>query len=252
MTRFNSINDAIEDWRKKHQRSRIQTGRRSIYYELQIILIMILVFGFYHYPPTPLNLPRADVLILDMTHTQDPSRGLFLDLLDQAHLSHVMYDSVTVNLIRQIPTGKYRIVIFWAHSGIDDMATTERYTPFGHILEQLTGQVGNYLFEGKQYFSMEPGLVSVMEGRFAPGTMVFLMGCNTLTQPGLASAFLRKGASIVVGWKGLVSLALTDTFAISLFQKILQEGKPIGNAMVEMDTTLQAMGYSNILSSVTN
>ncbi len=129
------------------------------------------------------------------------------------------------------------------------MAITEPYSPFHHVLEQLTGQAGNYLVQGKEYFSVGPGLVSSMQGRL-PGSLVLLMGCNTLTQPELARAFINKGASIVVGWTGLVSLVLTDTFVISLFTRTLQQHKPLDQALVDSIGVLAAIGVANDLTSV--
>ena len=243
--RHSSIYDLVEDW-KRRQTPRKEKRGSGVYFKLQAVIIMLAVFSLYHYPPV-IALPHADVLILDMTHSSnDASRGLFTDLLTQSHLSWILYDSVTVNLVRLIPTGGYHVIILWGHSGINDMATTELYTPFAHVLEQLTGEVGRYLVQGRQYFSIEPGLVSSMTGKLH-GSLVLLMGCNTLTQPELAQAFVNKGSSMVVGWKGLVSLSVTDMFAISLFQKVLQEDKPIGQAILETNGILGTMGLSNLL-----
>jgi len=244
---FDSIEDAIKDWQQNHPvvpKKKI----RSIYFDLQAVIIMIVVFSMFHYPPA-FALPHADVLVLDMTHTPDASRGIFLGLLDQAHLSHVMYTSVDVNLIRLIPTGGYKIIVIWSHSGINDMATTERYTMTGHVLEQLTGEVGRYLVGGKQYFSVGPEIISTMRGQLH-GSMVFLMGCNTLTQPELAHAFVQKGASLVVGWKGIVSLSATDTFAISLFQRVLQQNMSMNDAMSATQADLGSLGLPDLLATV--
>ena len=243
-----SIKEIIEEWIRKHpSRKSPEAGRRNIYFELQAIIILVSVFSLYHYPPV-LGLPHADVLILDMTHRQNPSRAYFTDLLDRAHLSSLVYESVSVDMIRLIPTGNYRYIILWGHSGLNDMATTEPYSPFHHILEQLTGEVGNYLVQGKEYFSLQPGLVMSMKGTLS-GSPVLLMGCNTLTQHGLASAFLRKGSSLVIGWTGLVSVAVTDMVVMTLFQKILQDHEPLSQALAETNRLLESMGMTNILTS---
>ena len=243
--RFNSVNDAIRDWRKKHPLRTKSPKFKSVYFQLQTIIVLIAVVSVFHYPPVQ-ALPHAEVLILDMTHQQDASRGIFLSLLDQAHISYVLYYSADINFFRMIPTGGYRIIIIWSHSGINDMATTEPYKIFGHVLEQLTGQVGDYLVEGKQYFSVGPGLINSMQGQLH-GTLVFLMGCNTMTQPELAQAFIRKGSSLVVGWKGLVSLSATDTFAISLFQRVLQQNMAMNDAMSATKGDLASLGLPDIL-----
>jgi len=220
----------------------------SLYFELQAVIILIAVFSLYHYPPV-LGLPHADVLILDMTHGQNHSINVFTNILTESHLSSVVYDEVTVNLVRLIPTGNYHFVIMWGHSGLNDMATTEPYAPFHHVLEQLTGEVGRYLVQGNDYFSIQPGLITAMKGTL-PGSLVLLMGCNTLSRPELAQAFLQKGSSMVVGWTGLVSIPVTNMFTVTLFEKILQEHKPIGQALGETNSMLTSMGFGNLLSSV--
>src|SRR5882672_1633721 len=117
-----SIREIIDEWIKMHPGRSSQSPKpegKNIYYELQLIIILISVFSLYHYPPI-LGMPHADVLILDMTHGQNPSRDLFTDVLGQAHLSWIVYDAVTVDLVRLIPTGNYRFIVVWGHSGIND------------------------------------------------------------------------------------------------------------------------------------
>src|SRR2546426_163913 len=127
-----SIKEIIEEWIRKHpSRKSPEAGRRNIYFELQAIIILVSVFSLYHYPPV-LGLPHADVLILDMTHGQNPSRAYFTDLLDRAHLSSLVYESVSVDMIRLIPTGNYRYIILWGHSGLNDMVVM---TLFQKILQ---------------------------------------------------------------------------------------------------------------------
>src|SRR3989441_12889743 len=245
-----SIRDIIEEWLKDNpaRRSAQRPISRSIFLELQLVIILIAVFSMYHYPlATPL--PHADVLILDMTQTDHGSRSLLLGIMDRAHLSTVLYEDFSINLVRMIPTGNYRYIILWGHSGINDMATTEPYSPFHHVLEQLTGEVGRYLVQGNDYFSIQPGLITAMKGTL-PGSLVLLMGCNTLSRPELAQAFLQKGSSMVVGWTGLVSIPVTNMFTVTLFEKILQEHKPIGQALGETNSMLTSMGFGNLLSSV--
>src|SRR2546427_12976699 len=219
----------------------------SLYFELQAVIILIAVFSLYHYPPV-LGLPHADVLILDMTHGQNHSINVFTNILTESHLSSVVYDEVTVNLVRLIPTGNYHFVIMWGHSGINDMATTEPYSPFHHVLEQLTGEVGKYLVHGHEYFSIAPGIVDQMKGTLH-GSVVLLMGCNTLTENGLAKSFVQKGSSMVVGWTGLVPLQVTDLFLISLFQNILQERLSIPEAFLRTSNLLGSMGIDGLAST---
>jgi len=216
---------------------------------LKILFILLLSIYALHLPPAK-SLPHADVMVLDMTGIRNDSRGYLYHLLSSAGLSYVSYTGMGIEELKLLTTGQYRFIIIWAHSGINDMATTEQYSPFYHVLEQLTGQVGTYHVAGKDYFSIEPGLIDEMGGRFQ-GTTVLLMGCNTMTQTGLAQAFVNKGASTVIGWRGLVSLTVTDMTVVTLFQRVLAEHQTTLQAVSETTGLLSSMGMEQELSAYT-
>ncbi len=210
-------------------------------------MILLLVIYALRMSAIP-RLPHADVLLVDLTGLKDDSRGFLYTLLDEQGLSHLTYYSMGIEDIRLLPSGGYRFIILWGHSGINDMATTEPYSLFHYVGEQLTGEIGRYQVNGKDYFSLEPGLVEGMVGRF-PGTTIMLMGCNTLTQTGLAQAFVDKGASTVIGWHGTVPINLTDMAVITFFEKVLAQQEPTGRAVAETSSFLDSLGIVSGLSS---
>ncbi len=255
-----SIEDVIAKWRVNSPRKkRIGPGRSEVQREVQgrvflaasmkfLIVFLVLSTVPFHFPPAGIgSLPHADVLIVDMTGHANDSREPLYSMFQAAGLSWVKYDGMSVEGLRLLPTGGYRFVILWGHSGIDNMATTQPYSPFYHLIDQLTDQLGRHIVAGKEYFAIQPRFVEWMKGSFS-GTVVMLMGCNTLTQTELAGAFLKKGASTVIGWTGLVTLSVTDMTVFTLFQKVIQEHKSPNLAVSETDDFLTSMGMSSGLS----
>ncbi|MEM2897562.1 MAG: hypothetical protein QXG01_08370, partial [Candidatus Bathyarchaeia archaeon] len=54
-----------------------------------------------------------------------------------------------------------------------------------------------------------------------PGTIIILTGCFGLYSEALPKAFIDRGASIVLGWGGLVSADYTDEATLRLLKVIL-------------------------------
>jgi len=71
----------------------------------------------------------------------------------------------------------------------------------------------------------------MMVGQF-PGTQIILGGCDTMSQVYLAEALVKRGASSVVGWNGLVELRDNDAVMLSLLDDIF-------NGNLEMDDAVE-------------
>ena len=134
--------------------------------------------------------------------------------------------------------------------------TGERYTEDKYITEQIFGQVkrGTPLLEVQfgantddssewqivndtyrvlkspvkredyakdKYFGITPQLVDeLMIGKF-PGTTFLLGGCNTMTNPSMAQALIKRGALNVLGWSNPVGSGDNDTVMLLLLKEIL-------------------------------
>jgi hypothetical protein len=250
---------AISRWRATHNPSRNYAHRRKaaerlrrqrvnhLISSIKIAVLLLMVLYAFRLPAVT-ALPKADVLTIDMTGYQDDSRSFFFKLLDDAGLTHVSYNSMGIDGLRLMTTGNYRYIILWGHSGINDMATSERYSPLYHVFEQMTGQVGGYEVAGKTYFSLQPSFIDNLPGRFQ-GTIIMLMGCNTLTQTDLAQSFINKGASEVIGWRGLVEEQVTDTTVSTLFQRVLVDHMATIQAVSETAGFLSSLGTDESLSA---
>jgi len=100
---------------------------------------------------------------------------------------------------------------------------------------------------GSYYFGLTPLFVSErMCGRF-PGTLVLAMGCYLMNSTDVAGAFLQKGASAVIGWKGAVSLSQTD----ATFEKLvplLMSGVSVPDALQQSGGTAPLIRGDPVLS----
>lgn len=155
--------------------------------------------------------------------------------------------AVTVPYYQQLGLGGYGLVILRVHTprlGLpngtlgDDVSllTSETYSTAAYVPEQLARLIapGRMLDESEHpepLFTVTDQFVrSSMAGSFGGATVV-LMGCSTLRANTLASAFLARGASEVVGWDDDVSGEYTDRATEVLLQHLV-EGKLTPSAAV--------------------
>jgi hypothetical protein len=142
--------------------------------------------------------------------------------------------SVTVAFFRDLPQKGYGLVILRAHTGSlgPNLAifTSEPYTQYKYVLEQLTDQVVPGVTQMTEYLAINPAFVrGQMHGRFG-GSLIIMMGCRSLSGPEMAQAFLDRGAKDYVGWDNLVSAGHTDTSTLALLESLTQ-GKSMPEAV---------------------
>jgi hypothetical protein len=63
------------------------------------------------------------------------------------------------------------------------------------------------------------------------GAVIILMGCFGVYSSELPQAFIDRGASVVIGWDGLVSLEYTDKITLTLLENMLLEEMSIEEAV---------------------
>ncbi len=153
-------------------------------------------------------------------------------------------EEVTVDFYRELPKHGYDLVIVRAHAGQvktvnssgdvvetwgSALFTAEPYSKWRYTDEQRELNllsVAYYSFRNApedQYFAILPEFVaSSMKGDF-DGASVILMGCEVLTDPELAQAFVDKGAGAVVGWDGTVSASHTDAATLNMLEHLVLE-----------------------------
>jgi hypothetical protein len=146
-------------------------------------------------------------------------------------------DQVTVELLQQLPSMGYGLVIFRNHStgwsgDVIAILTSEPYSPDRYTYQQLSGQVtrARLGIANRDYFAVTPKFVrEVMNGVF-PSTIIIMMGCTGLINSEMAQAFVAKGAEAYVSWEQVVLAWRTDGATVALLQSLVL-GKPMGLAV---------------------
>lgn len=142
---------------------------------------------------------------------------------------------VTIDFYEELPSKGSKMMLVRAHSAVRenttyvDLFTSEVYQ------ESLANGVYAYLAINRhiskasfnvppytKYFAVGPSFVSsVMKGDFSD-CFIVLMGCNSLNQTSMAEALVGRGAKVVVGWTGNVTLSDTDTCVLRLLDLLLE------------------------------
>ena len=153
-------------------------------------------------------------------------------------------EEVTVDFYRELPKHGFELIIFRVHAGqiktLDEsgevistsaaaLFTSEPYSKWRHTEEQRELDLLTIAFYSARYapeenfFAIMPEFVaSSMRGDF-DGAAVILMGCEVLTDTGLAQAFIDKGAGAVVGWDDTVSASHTDAATLNMLEHLVLE-----------------------------
>lgn len=221
--------------------------------------------------PTP-SPPKA--AIVDQTGFSFPSPEFIAkarEYLEESGYKVDLYPpaEVTVQFFRTLPQKGYRLILFQTHStsevvveggGVDAsnypsgpfLFTTELYDKRSYIRLQIDDQIrASKLFyeDSPLLFAIGPKFVrSSMSGLF-PDTVIIIGGCQSLAVPDLAQAFLDRGASVVIGWDGIVDLGHNNRAILHLLQALTVERLSQQSAIQE---TMEEMGpdpsYGSILS----
>lgn len=166
--------------------------------------------------------------------------------LEQAGYSVDAYPpaAVTVDFYRTLPAHGYRFILLQTHSTSqvvleEERANSGEYPPgpflfTSELYEQsryLTLQLDDQIRASKLLFEESPMLFAVgptfvrksMQGRFED-TLIIIGGCQSMAYPDLAQAFLDRGASAVIGWDEMVSLAHNNKAVLHLLQALTVDG----------------------------
>ncbi len=161
-------------------------------------------------------------------------------------------EDITVDFYKELPSMDYEFIVLRSHSlaifgkkPSEWLFSGEKYSTKVHIGETLSGQ----LSPGVPYIVTEDQTVTYSEalrerhfmigskfidesmvGKF-PGSVIILGGCETMPHELLAAAFVKRGASSVVGWNGLVELRDNDNVMLSLLEDIFYENLEINDAV---------------------
>ena len=214
--------------------------------------------------PTPTPTPSPPkAAILDQTGVTNPCPDFIeevSDLLTEGGFEVEVYpwEELSVDFYRTLPGRGYRLILFQTHStsevaapGGEDLSEEYPPGPFIFTGEQASNK---YLFERVHdrirrawflygdfppFFAIGPEFVrSSMSGTF-PDTVIIIGGCESLAVPDLAQALLERGASVVIGWDGLVDLSHNNKAMLHLLQALVVDGLSPYEAVEE---TMEAVG----------
>jgi len=164
----------------------------------------------------------------------------------------VTTEDITVDFYKHLPTMNYDFIVIRSHSLAiyDDkpsswIFTGEKYDKGRYTQEQLFGMLSpgvpfrqgqiSQMTQGdaksERFFMIGSKMVDeMMVGQF-PGTQIILGGCDTMSHSYLGDAFVKRGASSVVGWNGLVELRDNDAIMLSLLNGLFNENLEMDEAV---------------------
>ncbi len=171
---------------------------------------------------------------------------------------------ITIDFYKELPSMDYEFIVLRSHSlaiygekPSSWIFTGEKYDAGRYTQEQLSGMLSpgvpfrqghiSQMTQGdaksERLFMIGSKMVDeMMEGQF-PGTQIILGGCDTMSQVYLAEAFVKRGASSVVGWNGLVELRDNDAVMLSLLDDIFNENLEMGDAVEKVMNDYKGKTY---------
>lgn len=212
--------------------------------------------------------PRA--VIIDQLDEEIPNKEFQKSVTEMLkdsgyHVDLFTTDQVTVDLYKNLPSMKYDIIVIRSHSLGDgyieessSLFTGEKYSDHKYIKEQFLGYVGRAVpllaaevrqhggldnFRNDTFFTVGSKMVdSLMVGKFN-NSIIILGGCETMQETRLADAFLRRGASEVVGWTGLIDSQNNDNIMIELIKETTQDNVKIEQAVDFINQSIKGRLY---------
>jgi len=223
-----------------------------------ILIIIIFVSGFIinsminqpstAQPVSSTSKPKAAIVDhLSLTASNQTFIQTTTTILEQAGYSVDYYpgEEVTVEFYRNLPTHNYGFIILRVHSAITvgtsslGLFTSEPYDQTKYVDEQLTDRLvgAAYSEEEKErgivYFGISPQFVRQSMSERFQNTIIIMMGCNGLTYPDMAEAFVEKGAKVYISWSDAVAASHTDLATTRLLQHFLVEKRTVKESIQE-------------------
>jgi len=199
--------------------------------------------------------PKA--VIIDQLHNELPNEDFqnnVTQYLTGSGYSVDLYttDEITIDFYKKLPAMNYEYIVIRTHAlgegMVDNSAslfTGEKYSEHKYIKEQFLGHIGQGVpilygemknlsgddIMDKSYYVVGSKFVEeFMVGSF-PNSTIILAGCETAKDSKLANSFLKRGATEVIGWTGLVGSYRNDLDVLDLMNKTLVNDVEIKDAV---------------------
>ena len=207
--------------RKARRKVKEKRPRKKVLLFLAIIIFtigLVSYFGFYGLSQSPETEEETIVrraAIIDGLSEDVPNPGLISEmsrLLESAGYNVTVFNGsrVNVELFKKLPKMGFKLIIMRLHGGrirqpiglfIGSGIFAEPFSEGKYEYEYYSG----YLLKsvayigGKEYFVITPAYVSEkFQGKF-PGSAIIILSCYSMWDQVLASSFIDRRASIVVG-----------------------------------------------------
>jgi len=149
-------------------------------------------------------------------------------------------DNLTIDCYRDILSRGYDVLIFRIHGGfyaeggevLVGLFSNEVFDPNKYVDEQSRGFVAigrPYVNPEKEVFAITTDFVRTY-GNFR-NSIVMVFSCYSMVSDSMARAFVDRGASIYIGWKGAVNPDLNDFALDRLIYYLFVENLTISNAI---------------------
>jgi len=262
-------------------RRRAKTGELAGF--LVLMVFMVLVAYLMVSPPTShsgnqletststsqsttVNKPTLKAALVDQLSAHSPSREFIdtaEDMMFRSGFDVDIYNpkEVTVNLYGSLAKYGYKLIVFRVHAGVEvrswdpeikgkpvGLFTTETYSELKYPQEQLYDLVtpAQAFNESEVVFAVNPEFIEQRSADYG-GTVIILTGCFGLFSRDLPQAFISRGASVVIGWDGLVDVKHTDQATLTLLRMMIMEGMSVEQSV---RATMKELGPDPVEGSV--
>jgi hypothetical protein len=262
----------VKDHRKgKARKRKVKVEDVAGFLLLALFLILVIYIAVPSPPETSQSITYTSILISSTTEHKSILKVAIVDqlsafssgsyfvgraesILEQAGFSVDIYgpERVTVNLYGSLAGHGYRLILFRVHAGVNEemeglpvgLFTTESYSQLKYPQEQLKDLVGSaQAFNRTEVvFAVTPKFIREKSIVDYDGAVIILMGCFGLYSPDLPQAFIDRGASVVLGWDGLVDLEHTDEATLVLLRKMFLERMTVDESVT---ATLNEVGHDS-------
>ena len=208
-------------------------------------------------------------VIIDQLHYDFPNESFQENatkiLMDGGYeVDLVTTEDITVDFYKELPSMDYEFIVLRSHSlaiygktPSSWIFTGEKYEAGRYTQEQLSGmlspgvpfrqgqisQMTQSDAKSERLFMIGSKFVDEsMVGQF-PGSVIILGGCDTMSHDYFASSLVKRGASSVVGWNGLVELRDNDAVMLSLLDEIFNENLEMDDAVEKVMNDYKGKTY---------
>ncbi len=237
--------------RKAQKTTRKSLNRKLVYTVLLVTIVLsallVAYYLFLHSRGEEWTAAIVDQLAVEDVLSDPDFNAVSTQLLAASGYNVKYYpgEDVTIDFYEELPSKGSKMMLVRAHSAVRnnttyvDLFTSEVYQ------ESLVLPLGRYYtlasdkhiskayfnYSSTHYFAIGPSFVSqVMRGDLSD-SFILLMGCKSLNKTSMAEALVSRGAKVVVGWTGDITVSDTDTCVLQLLDLLLEEGYTVRGAV---------------------